>query len=37
LLSQFAICRARAFDQGDGLRQNGPIAVQDAIDNLLAR
>jgi hypothetical protein len=34
-LGQFSIRRARAFDQGDGLRQDGAIAAQDAIDSLL--
>ena len=36
-LGQFPVCCAGAFYEGDGLRQNGAVAAQDAIDDLLAR
>jgi hypothetical protein len=37
LLGEFSISGVRAFDQGDGLGEDGAIGVADAIDILAAR
>jgi hypothetical protein len=37
LLGQFPVRCARAFDQGNGLRQNSTVAAQNTIDDLLMR
>src|ERR1035438_9820610 len=37
LFGHFAMRRARALNQGDGLCQDGPLTAQDATDVLLTR
>ena len=36
-LGEFAVSGARAFNEGDGLGEDGAIALQDAFDELLRR